>query len=167
MAIEQGIVIRANGPAPATARVKTVQPSACKSCASRDNCSSGAGGNEREVDAVNVANAKAGDTIQISMDTTALLKATFLLYVFPIICMLGGGIVGNAMAVGLGFNTSLSSAIVAMGAFAAAMFFVRLRAGRMALKSAYRPKITRILRRGNPTVLDTPNACGLQVTSNT
>lgn len=167
MAIEQGIVIKANGPAPATARVKTVQPSACESCASRDNCSSGAGGKEREVDAINVANAQAGDTIQISMDTAALLKATFLLYIFPIICMLGGGIIGHVLAVGLGFNTSPTSAVAAMGAFAAAMLFVRLRAGRMALKSAYRPKIIRILRRGNATALDTPNTCELQVTSNT
>ncbi len=165
MAIEQGIVIAAHGPAPATARVKMVPPSACASCASRRNCSSAGGGKEREVDAINVANAKAGDRIQVSMDTAALLKATFLLYVFPIICMLVGGIVGNAAAVRLGFNTSLTSAAVAIGAFAAAMVFVRLRAGRLALKTAYRPKITRILSRGSTMALESAPGCELQTTN--
>lgn len=166
MAIEQGIVIKANGPAPATARVKTVQPSACESCSSRHNCSSGAGGNEREVDAINVANAKTGDLIQISMDTGALLKATFLLYVFPIICLLGGGIAGNTLGTRLGINPSPASAMMAISWFAAAMFFVHLRAGRMALKIEYRPKITRILSRGVATATDTSTTCGLELTTN-
>ena len=167
MAIEQGIVIKAHGPAPATARVKTVMPSACEACSSRDQCSSGTGGNEREVDAINIANAKTGDLIQISMDTSALLKATFLLYLFPIICMLGGGIAGNTFGISLGADPSLISASAAVICFAAAMLFVRTQAGRMALKLEYRPKITRILSPGNATASPpSPNACGLQAAGN-
>ena len=166
MAIEQGIVIRANGPAPAIARVKTVQPSGCESCSSRHHCSSGTGGKEREVDAINVANAKPGDLIQISMDTTALLKATFLLYIFPIICLLVGGIIGNSTGLQLGINPSLASALMAIGCFAAAMIFVRLRAGRMALSMRYRPKITRILGRSDTIASRTQDACETQVTRN-
>lgn len=145
MTIEQGIVIEAHGPAPATARVKTIQTSACKSCASKNGCHSDGSG--REVDAINVVNARTGDRIQLSMATGALLKATFLLYLFPILGMLAGAIAGAALAPYLGLDTSLTSAAAAIISFAATMLLVRRRAGAMALKKEYRPKITRILSR--------------------
>jgi sigma-E factor negative regulatory protein RseC len=164
MATEQGIVISVGSAGPKTARVKTVQSSACKSCSARHNCSPGSGGKDHEVDAINTVGAKTGDLIQISMDTGALLKATFLLYVFPIICMLVGGIIGNYMGQRLSLNPSWMSAGIAIGAFVLSMGFVRMRAGKMALNIQYRPKITRIISRGgiNPSTLSPPEACSHQ-----
>ncbi len=166
MATEQGIVIAANGPAPATARVKTVQSSACKSCSSRDQCGTTTQGKEREIDAINLVDAHVGDLIQISMDNAALLKMTFLLYLFPILCMLFGGIIGNVLSDRLDTDPSTTSAIAAIVFFVAAVCIVRLRAGRMALRSEYRPKITRILHRGEASG-EAPDPCGQQVTNHT
>ncbi len=168
MAIEEGIVIKVGGQNTQTAWVKTVQSSACKACSARHSCNPDSGGKAREVEAVNVVNAKVGDLIQISIDTGALLKATFLLYVFPILCMFIGAIAGHIAGLSLGMaNPSPASAIIAVACFFGAMLIVRLRAGRMALKLEYRPKITRIIGRAKADANSsgTPGACGLQTAS--
>jgi len=149
MATEEGIVTKIGGHASQTAWVKTSQSSACKSCSSRHSCSADTKGKEREVEAINMIGAEVGDRIQISIKTGSLLKATFLLYIFPVICMLCGGLAGNRLGAHLGLNPSPASALVAALAFLGAMVVVRMRAGRMALKLEYRPKITRIIGKTN------------------
>lgn len=147
MATEEGIVVKIGGKSPQTAWVRTVQSSACKSCSARHSCHQESKGKEREVEAINMVDAKIGDLIQISIDSGALLKATFLLYVFPIICMLIGGLTGHRIGISIGTNPSPISALLAVVCFLGAMLFVRSRAGRLALKMEYRPKITRIIGR--------------------
>jgi sigma-E factor negative regulatory protein RseC len=144
MATEEGIVTKISGKGSQTAWVRTSQSSACKSCSSRHSCNPEKG-QEREVEAINLVGAEVGDRIQISIETGSLLKATFLLYVFPVICMLCGGIVGNRLSTQIGLDPSPAAALVAAISFLGAMAVVRMGAGRMALKTEYRPKITRII----------------------
>lgn len=158
MATEQGIVIKAGLPHRENmALVKTVQSSACEACSARGQCNPDVKGKDREVEAINLVNARAGDVIQLSMDTAALLKATFLLYVFPILCMLIGAFAGNVVGKALGMNPSAISALVGIISFIASMVLVRKRAGVMALKMKYQPKITRIIGRGTSAPTD---GCG-------
>ena len=145
MATEEGIVTKINGQASQTAWVKTSQSSACKSCSSRHSCSQDSQGKEREVEAINLVGAEVGDRIQISIESGSLLKATFLLYIFPVICMLCGGLAGNRLSAYIGLAPSPAAALAAAVSFAGAMVVVRMGAGRMALKTEYRPKITRII----------------------
>ena len=167
MATEQGIVISVGSAESGTAIIKTVRSSACESCSSRHSCSAEGGGEEREVEVINTVGAKAGDRIQISMETGALLKATFLLYIFPIICMLIGGGAGHLIGLQLPVNPSIISAGFAICAFVLAMAFVRMRAGKMASKTQYRPKITRIISPGKITQTTSrlPDTGGFQATS--
>ena len=168
MATEEGIVTKISAPSAHTAWVKTVQSSACKSCSARHSCNPDSKGKEREVEAINAVDAKVGDLIQISVDSGALLKATFLLYVFPIICMLAGGLAGHNIGLRMGINPSPASALTAAAGFLGALWIVRFRAGRMALKVEYRPKITRILGRAKngPATSDEPNAHEISVSGN-
>ncbi|MGD8834289.1 MAG: SoxR reducing system RseC family protein [Desulfobacteraceae bacterium] len=152
MAIEQGIVIKVGLKGRNIALVKTIQHSGCEACSAREQCNPSAKGKAQEVEAVNLVNAKPGDLIQISLDTRALLQATFLLYIFPIICMLFGAFVGNTAGAAMGMAPSTVSLLMAIACFAAAMYMVRKRAGRMALKRKYQPKITRILGRAKPSL---------------
>ena len=147
MATEEGIVTKINENTSQTAWVKTSQSSACKSCSSRHSCSQDSQGKEREVEAINLVGAQVGDRIQISIESGSLLKATFLLYIFPVICMLCGGLVGNRLSADIGLAPSPAAALVAAISFVGAMVVVRAGAGRMALKTEYRPKITRIIRK--------------------
>jgi sigma-E factor negative regulatory protein RseC len=165
MAIEQGIVILPGTDNSDTARIEIVPPVACAACASRKNCSAAGSGQTRQVEVINLVGAKVGDRVQVSIKTSALLKAIFLLYLFPILCMLGGGLAGNFVSRMIGTNASITSMFSAIGFFVAALTVVRLRGSRMALSSEYTPKITRILPRQPKTdgELDTPDNCSLNV----
>ena len=163
MAIEQGIVIKMGSQGAGTAWVKTVRSAACESCASRDSCNPDGKSNEQEVEAINKVGAKVGDQIQLMVGTGSVLKAMFLLYLFPILSMLAGGAIGDWVAPGLGLHPSIASAMMALLLFVIALFFVRMNGRRMARKEAYRPKIVRILRNhaGSPIASETA-ACRTQ-----
>jgi sigma-E factor negative regulatory protein RseC len=145
MAIEQGIVTGLGKPGSGTAWVETIASSACESCSSRESCNPGGGKNKHVVEAINEAGAAVGDRIQIAMDSAPLLKATFLLYLFPILCMLIGALLANALAAPFFSDTSAITALAAFACLAAALLIVRLGGTRLAKKASYRPKIIRIL----------------------
>jgi len=143
MATEEGIVIKIDSQ---TAWVKTTKTSACKACAARSSCQSMGGGKEMEVEAINRAGAKVGQKVLLSFDTSPLLKATFLLYVFPIIAMVVGAFIGQKMTAFLNFDPSMLSAIMGFSFFGLTLLFVRSRGNKLAQRDEYQPKIIRIIR---------------------
>jgi len=146
MAIEEGIVTKI--PTPGKVLVSTVRSGACAACRARGMCHSVGGGGEAEVVANNAANARVGDRVVISFRTGSLLKAMFLLYMFPIMCLLAGAVIGNNYAYALQMDSSIFSAIVGFLFFGASIVFIRTKGNKMAQKDEYQPKIVRILKRG-------------------
>jgi len=146
VATEEGIVIQVSPP---TARIKTTRSGACESCASRGSCSTIGGGKEMEVEALNPVGAKVGDCVVINFESSALLKISFLLYVFPILCMIAGAVLGQQLAPLLNLKGSTASIIFAILFFMLAFGFIKFRSTRMAQKDIYRPKITRVLKRAD------------------
>jgi sigma-E factor negative regulatory protein RseC len=98
-----------------------------------------------EVKALNLAGASVGDRIVLSFETASLLKATFLIYVFPIILLIFGAAIGQALAPFIEFSPSTLSVLLGFAFFFTALFIIKTRANRMAQKNAYQPKITKIL----------------------
>jgi sigma-E factor negative regulatory protein RseC len=98
-----------------------------------------------EVEALNLADARVGDRIALTFDTSPLLKATFFIYVFPILFMMVGAVIGLHLAPSLGLNPSGCSAVGAFSFLFAAILLVRSKGNKMAEDQAYRPKITRII----------------------
>ena len=144
MATEQGIVIKADSNA---AWVKTVKTGDCAGCTARGSCHSLGNSGEREVEAINVAGAREGDRILLLFETSSLLKATFLLYVFPILLLVVGAVLGQTMAPQLDFSPSGMSLLTGSTFFLAAVLIVKIRANKMARKQEYRPKVIKILAR--------------------
>ena len=142
MATEQGVVLRTDSEA---AWVKTVRSSACKGCTARGSCHSPGGDDEMEVKALNTAGAKVGDRIVLSFETASLLKATFLIYVFPIILLIIGAALGQTLASLIEFSPTALSVLFGFTFFFTALFIIKVRANKMAKKNAYQPKITKIL----------------------
>jgi sigma-E factor negative regulatory protein RseC len=142
LATEKGIVLRTDSEA---AWVKTVRSSACEGCTAKGSCHSMAGGNEMEVKALNTAGARAGDRVVLSFETASLLKATFLIYVFPIILLIVGAAIGQMLAFLIGFSPSALSVLLGFVFFFTGLFIIKARANKMAKKNAYQPKITKIL----------------------
>ena len=143
MATEEGIVIKIDSE---TAWVKTTKTSACKACAARSSCHSLGGAKEMEVEAINRAGAKVGQKVVISFDTSPLLKATFLLYVFPILTMLVGAFIGQQLAPNFNFDASILPAIMGFSFFGLTLLFVRSRGNKLAKKDEYQPKVIRIIK---------------------
>jgi sigma-E factor negative regulatory protein RseC len=102
-------------------------------------------GQEMEVKALNPAGAREGDRIVLSFETGSLLKATFLIYVFPIIFLIAGAALGQMLAPLMAFNPSALSVLLGFAFFFSALFIIKARANKMAKKNAYQPKITKIL----------------------
>lgn len=144
MATEQGIVLRTNSE---KAWVKTVRSNACEDCSAKGSCHTMGGGRDMEVKALNTAGARAGDRIVLRFETTSLLKATFLIYVFPIILLIVGAALGQMLAPIIDLNPSALSVVLGFVFFFSALIIVKARAGKMAKMDAYQPKVIKILGR--------------------
>ena len=122
MITENGIVTSAN---PGTAQIKTIRSGACESCSSKKSC--GTAGNQKEmiVTVKNTLNVQQGDHVVIGLETRPILYLTFLLYVFPIILLIIGALIGNFSAPLIDFNPSLFSIFIGFIFFGAAFVIIR------------------------------------------
>jgi sigma-E factor negative regulatory protein RseC len=144
MATEEGIVIKVGE---RTAWVKTTRSSACKACGSRESCHAKEQGNAMEVEVTNPVGAEIGDRIVLYFETSSLLRAAFLLYVFPVLCMLAGAALGHWLSLRHQLNPSLGSAAAGFFSLVLSFMLVKLRGYRLAQKDNYKPRIVRILGR--------------------
>lgn len=145
MASEEGVVFRIGTPGTGTAWVKTTRSSACESCSSRHAClTAGENGKEMEVEAINTAGARVGDRVVLNIRTATLLKATFLLYVFPILAMIAGAVLGQRVAVMRAVEPSKLSALFGFLFFGLAFIAIRIMGRRLSGKSDYKPEIIKI-----------------------
>ena len=142
MATAHGIVTRVGND---TAWVKSQRSSACEACSARSSCNTTGCDENVEVEAINLAGAKVGDRIVVSFETASLIKVSFFLYIFPIICLLIGALGGQQTALMLDLNPSLTAAGAGFACLAAAIAFIRFRGRRMSGEEQYTPKITRII----------------------
>ncbi len=142
MNTEQGIVIKVETK---TAWIKTTKTGACESCSVKSSCHTLGGGKEMEVEAINEAGARIGDQVIIGFETASLLKVSFLVYIFPILGLIAGAIVGDTVASYFSMNKSLSALLIGGFAFFLCYLFIRKKGKQLAKDPGYRPKVIRIL----------------------
>ena len=141
MATEKGIVTKIESSG--LAWVRTLPSEACAGCSSCGTCN--AQREDAEVEVINEVGAKIGDRILIDIKTSAFLKATFLLYVFPIIGLTVGAMLGVQIADRYGYDASACSAALGFAAFFLTVAVVRIQGNRMGRQRAYRPQIVKVL----------------------
>lgn len=144
MAFEEGVVFKMGAPGSGTAWVKTTRTNACESCSSRHACHAEEPSQEMEVQALNTADARVGDRIVLNISSTSLLKASFLLYVFPVLAMIAGAVLGQSVALGDGMNVSATAALFAFLAFGLAFLVIRIIGRQLAKNTRYQPEIIKI-----------------------
>ena len=142
LATEQGLVIRVDNTG---TWVKTGKSEACESCSSKGACHTLGGGKEVEVPVLNPIGAGIGDRIVLKMDSSRLLKATFLVYMFPILMLILGAGAGEWIARSAGIDSPALPALLGFGFLAAGLLIMRVLANRLARKDEYRPRIVKIL----------------------
>ncbi len=145
MAVEQGIVTEVT---PGIAWVKTERNASCEGCASKGSCMSKGG--DMIVRTINAADARVGDRVVISLKTGAFLRATFLIYLVPVIFLMIGAITGHVIAGRLDMDPSPVAAVTGLGCLVLAVMLVKRNAGRMSADAAYQPKIVRVIGHAPP-----------------
>ncbi len=139
---EQGLVIRVEG---RFAWIETRRRSACGSCSASDGCGTSALASlfERRARALRVSNdigASVGQTVTVGLSEGGLLRAAFLVYMIPLLTMIGAGVlVGLAMPGNEGL-TVLASLV----GFGGGLLLVRRKGRRLEDDPRYQPVLLSI-----------------------
>jgi len=97
-----------------------------------------------KVTAKNTLNAKVGDVVVLNIRTSSLLKLSFLLYIFPVICMIAGAILGKNIANIFKLDETILSVLSGFSSLIVSFFLIRARGNSMAGKKEYMPEIVRL-----------------------
>lgn len=91
----------------------------------------------------NTLGVKKGDAVVIGIETKPMLILSFLLYVFPILLLVTGAVIGDSLAPALEMNKSITAMIFGFTCFAAAFFIIRKKQAAMSKKDEYKPFLVR------------------------
>ena len=114
----------------------------CESCKAKDACFSlGGGGANAEVKARNTAGAEVGDVVTISIKGSSLLKVSFLVYMLPILALLGGVILGVFLSNYIPVNENILVGVLGLSAFCGTFIWLKTKGDRLAGKQEFIPEI--------------------------
>ena len=141
MITENGIVTDVN---PSLAWIRTIRSGTCESCSSKDNCGTSHSGKKEMMIAVkNTLNVNKGDQVVIGLETKPLLVVTFLLYVFPVILLITGALIGNSIAPSFDMDPSILSLVTGIIFFCVAFFIIRKKSRTLSTNESYKPFLVR------------------------
>jgi len=146
LATAEGIVTKVYS---STAWVKCTKCAACESCSAKGFCDTGGGtsNDDVEIEAINAAKAKVNDKVVINFETSSLLKATFLVYMIPVLFLIIGVVIGEKLAPILNYDQTILSIIVGFLFLFTSFFFVKTKGNELSRKDAYKPTIIKLLDR--------------------
>ena len=141
MVTEQGIIINAT---PSQVWIKTHRSTSCKNCEAKDTCNEKNNFKEIIVQVENTLNASTGDSVILGFKTGPLLKLTFMLYIFPIIFLIVGAGIGQAIAPFLQIDQSLTSLLLGFVCFTLSFIIIKKMNNKLAVKKEYKPFLVKI-----------------------
>lgn len=148
---EEGLVRSLQG---GLAMVESVQSEACASCGAKGACHALGGEKIRIVTALNEAGAQVGDRVMLSMPRKAVLGASFLAYMVPVLGLILGAALGDGLAPNWGWDAQTGAVVLGLGGLAVSWLLVSLIAKRLARKSNFTVRIVRVLEKGATDALD-------------
>jgi len=153
MITENGIITQAN---PSFAWVKTTRSGACEACSSKESCGTSGSQKEMIVTVKNILHVEKGDHVVIGLETRPMLFLTFLLYVFPIILLLIGAVIGDSLAPFFKMDPSLISMICGFLFFGLSFYIIRKKNNSLSKNKKYKPFLVRKRSQMIPTSCSTP-----------
>ncbi|MEW7977398.1 MAG: SoxR reducing system RseC family protein [Candidatus Sedimenticola endophacoides] len=132
-----------------TALVEARRQSACGGCEASAGCATAVlaglfGNRPARIRVNNPIHAHAGDRVVVGLDESALPRASFLLYILPLIALFGGGLLSEWLAARLALTVTEPLAILGgLLGLSAGLLLVRRRAGRTARGNRFRAVILR------------------------
>lgn len=140
MITENGIVTQSSI---ATARIKTIRSGACEGCSSRESCGTSHTSKEMIVTVKNTLDVKKGDQVVIGLETKPMMFLSFLLYVFPILLLITGAVIGDTIAPFLKMNESFCAMILGFSFFGAAFLVIRKKQAGLTQRDEFKPFLVR------------------------
>ena len=140
MITENGIVTNTNQ---SIAWIKTTRSKACEHCVSKESCKTPASQEEMTIMVKNTLNVENGDHVVIGLETRPILFVTFLLYVFPIILLLIGALIGNSLAPSFHMDPSFVSMLFGFLFFGFSFYIIRKKNSSLSKKEEYKPFLVR------------------------
>lgn len=140
---EVGVVKEVIGP---KAIVAVQRQSGCDSCPGGSVCK--LTGNDAEIEAVNEAKAKTGDTVRIAFKPYTYLKGTIFVYGIPSIMLIIGAIVGKEYLSSFlpNMDPDIVSAVSGFSLFAISFLFMKVWIKKYEGKKEYMPVISEIVK---------------------
>lgn len=148
---EEGVVRSLHG---GLAQVESVQTEACAGCGAKGACHAMGGEKARIVTALNEAKAQVGDRVILSMPRKAVLGASFLAYMVPVLGLILGAALGNSLAPGWGWEAQTGAVVLGLGGLAGSWLLVSVIAKKLAKKSNFTVRIVRVLEKGAVDAVD-------------
>lgn len=154
---ETGIVtgLKANG----FAFVRTTGGEGCGSCGCRGACQALGGGTERKITALNRAGATVGDQVLITTGSGSFLKASFVVYLLPILALILGSVIGEKYGAQIWAAADPETVSVLVGLLCLGVSFmvIRLFNRRLSQNQEYYPVIEKVIHPSNPSLFETLN----------
>jgi sigma-E factor negative regulatory protein RseC len=140
---EEGIVIQTFDD---KAKVKTIRSSTCEGCASASFCHPEKG-TEMIMDVVNNIHAKVGERVKIGLKPGVYLKASFLVYMVPIITFIIGAIIGKELAVYISYSKDSDLLAIISGVILLLPTFIAMRLYNRKIEKdrSYQPVILEVM----------------------
>jgi sigma-E factor negative regulatory protein RseC len=129
--------------------VRIERTSACANCESRNSCHEDKN-REFLVEVNNELGADTGDTVEISMPSRSVIRASLAVYFLPVLGLLLGALSGGAFAASL--HTDSTTASLAGGGAGLVLSVIVLKWLDRSVRSRpdYSPRMTRIIKRPQP-----------------
>ncbi len=129
--------------------VETERQSSCGSCAAK-GCGTGAlskvlGRRSQTIRVLNSIEAREGELVVLGIQEGALLRGSVAVYIVPLIAMLAGGLVGEALGPLWGISTEVGAFVLAAAGFVLALAWLRRFNRWAATDSRYQPVTLRRL----------------------
>lgn len=147
MITENGIVTTADK---TSAWIRTVRSGACEHCASKNSCGTVQEQKAHIIQVNNTLNVTSGDHVVIGLKTSPMMYLTFLLYVFPIIMMIIGALIGDTFSEQFNMNPSVSSVITGFLFFGLSFYFIQKKNNALSENNDFKPFL---IRKKKPSVL--------------
>jgi sigma-E factor negative regulatory protein RseC len=153
---KKGIVTAIQGSLAVTV---TRREDACEHCNAKDSCEMlGGTGANAEVKALNTAGAEVGDIVTISLRSSSLLKGAFVIYMVPVLGLLGGIVSGFGLASMLSLRQEPVVGTMAVLAHVASFLWLRQKARKLSKRREFIPEIIS-RKRPSKTISPTHTGC--------
>lgn len=126
-----GQVVEAHGDTVLVRFKRTKACGECKMCASF-------GSDEAMVEVENRLSAKVGDKVELALHSASMLKASFIVYVIPLLALLSGVLIGIQFSDLLGAALGIAAAVVSL-------LIIHFFEPRFKRKREFQPRMIRIL----------------------